>query len=89
MSEEFEIIEPPVEDLIEEFKYKVKPTQVHKDMLLHIEGYYKENEKFMKKHNAEAGKRARKHLLAIWRLSRFRRAEISTVVYPKGEKEIS
>jgi|Laugrespbdmm15dd_1035085.scaffolds.fasta_scaffold02904_6 hypothetical protein len=81
MSENFEIKDAPVEDLIEEFKYKIKPTQTHRDLLEAIEAYYKENENFMKKHNFEAGKRARKHLLNVWHLVRERRMEISGKIY--------
>jgi hypothetical protein len=81
MSENFEIKDAPVEDLIEEFKYKIKPTQAHRDLLKAIEDYYKENENFMKKHNFEAGKRARKHLLTVWHLARDRRMEISGKIY--------
>lgn len=82
---DFEVIEPPTQDLIEEFKYKVKPTQTHKDLLIAIEQYYKENEKFMKKDNSEAGKRARKQLLLIYHLVKQRRGEISQHIYHSEE----
>ena len=81
MNDNFDVQEAPVEDLIEEFKYKIKPTQAHRELLEAIEGYYRENENFMKKHNYEAGKRARKHLLTIWHLARDRRMEISGKIY--------
>jgi hypothetical protein len=77
--------EPPVKDLIEEFKYKVKPTNTHKDLLKAIEVYYKENEKFMTKHNLEAGKRARKALLSIYSLVKDRRLEIADVIYRENK----
>jgi hypothetical protein len=78
-------IEAPVEDLIEEFKYKIKPTQVHKELLTAIESYYRENEKYMTKHNHEAGKRARKQLLAFFHLVKKRRAEISGQIYGEDD----
>lgn len=78
--------EPPVKDLIEEFKYKIKPTETHRRLLKVIEEYYKHNEKFMTKHNYEAGKRARKSLLEIGHLIKKRRAEISGYIY-RGDED--
>jgi hypothetical protein len=84
MNNEIEFCEPPVADLIEEFKYKIKPTETHKELLKAIELYYKENEKFMTKHNMLAGRRARKALLTAWQLIRARRMEISAYTNPNG-----
>lgn len=81
MLTEDRVIEPSIDVLIEEFKYKVKPTPCHKELLEAIEAYYKDNEKFMKKNNVLAGRRARKHLLRIFHLVRQRRGEISEVMY--------
>jgi hypothetical protein len=89
LSEDFYQMEPPTKDLIEEFKYKVKPTQTHKEFLKVIETYWKENEKFMTKHNLEAGRRARKALLQLYELSKQRRLEIADVIYREGEQNES
>lgn len=70
------VIEPPVEELIEEFSYRIRPTHNHKHMLELFAAYVYENEKYMKKKNRSAGKRARKHLLEIFHLCRARRREI-------------
>lgn len=74
--------------LIKEFTYRVQPTPGHEELMQEIKLYYQENEKFMKKWNKEAGKRARKHLLKIFHLSRQRRAEISDVIY-RGDEDAS
>jgi hypothetical protein len=84
---QFETFEPPVKDLIEEFKYKVKPTNTHKEILKVMETYWKENEKFMTKHNLEAGRRARKALLQLYDLSKQRRLEIADVIYREGQDD--
>jgi hypothetical protein len=68
--------EPHIDDLINEFKYKVKPTDAHQQLLDEITAFYKETEKLMTKKNVAAGKRARKHLLAAYHLCRQRRKEI-------------
>tara|TARA_R110000796_G_scaffold25708_2_gene72217 strand:+ start:597 stop:833 length:237 start_codon:yes stop_codon:yes gene_type:complete len=73
--------EPDVKQLIEEFSYCVPPTICHKELMDEIKSYYEENEKFMKRWNATAGRRARKHLLNIYHLVRQRRGEICDVIY--------
>ena len=73
--------EPDVEILLEEFTYCVQPTACHKELMVELKAYYEENEKFMKRWNATAGRRARKHLLKIYHLVRQRRGEISDVIY--------
>lgn len=73
--------EPNIDALIEEFTYCVQPTECHKKLLDEIKLYHQENEKFMKRWNKEAGKRARKHLLNIFHLVRERRGEISYTIY--------
>jgi len=59
-----------------EFKYKTFPSEIHKQLLEEISLYYKENEKWLTKHNVSAAKRARKHLMNAWHLCRDRRFEI-------------
>jgi hypothetical protein len=70
------VIEPSVEELILEFKYKVKPTDIHQEIMNQMEIYWRENEKFMQKKNRSAARRARKALLAIYHLVRARRIEM-------------
>lgn len=77
--------EPDVDDLIREFTYRVQPTPCHQELLDEIKAYYEENEKFMKRWNFAAGRRARKHLNNIFHLVRARRAEISDVMYREGK----
>ncbi len=82
-----EVIEPPVEDLVNEFKYRVKRTPVHMRILELAKIYYENNEKFMIKKNRAAGRRAREALLELRDLCRKRRIEISTTInsFEKGE----
>jgi hypothetical protein len=69
-------VEPPVEELIKEFYYKIDPTNSHDRILELFKIYFVDNEKFMHKYNREAGKRARKALLELHHLCRQRRKEI-------------
>ena len=82
-----EVIEPPVEDLVNEFKYRVKRTPIHFRVLELAKTYYENNEKFMIKKNRAAGKRAREALLELRELCRTRRIEIQTEIntWEKGE----
>jgi hypothetical protein len=81
------VIEPSVEELILEFKYKVKPTQIHREIMTQMEIYWTENEKFMKKKNRKAARRARKALLDLFHLVRARRIEMLATykAFEKGE----
>lgn len=75
-----EVIEyPPLEVLKEMFKYQIRPTSVHKEILEQMEIYVRENEKFMKKKNRKAARRARKALLNLFHLVRARRMEMLAV----------
>lgn len=74
---QIEVWEPDVEVLVEEFKYKIKPTDTHKRFMQLADEYWKNNEKFMKKANITAGIRARKCLIELFHICRQRRAEIS------------
>lgn len=76
-----------VEALIKEFNYCVQPTPCHEEILKEIELYCRENEKFMKRWNFSAGRRARKHLLNIFHLVRERRGEISYTMYREGKED--
>lgn len=75
-----------LDELIESFDYCVQPTECHKQLMEEIKGYYIENEKFMKRWNVSAGKRARQHLLKIYHLVRERRGEVADIIYREGEK---
>lgn len=70
------LIEPSVEELIEEFTHYVRPTDTHRMILAEMEIYYKENEKFMRKANRAAARRARTALLNLFHLVRQRRIEM-------------
>lgn len=75
-----DIIEyPPYEVLKELFSYKIRPTDTHREILAQIEIYVTENEKFMKKKNRKAARRARKALLNLFHLVRARRLEMLEV----------
>lgn len=82
-----EVFEPPVEDLVNEFKYRVKPTADHKRILELATIYYENNEKFMTKKVRAAGVRARKALTELRTLCRTRRIEIQKELnsWEKGE----
>jgi hypothetical protein len=69
-------MEPSVEDLIKEFKYKIQPSDTHEELLREMTAYYKENEKWLTKRNVSASIRARKHLMRAYTLCRERRIEI-------------
>lgn len=70
------VIEPPLEDLIEEFRYKIPSTDTHKEIMRQMELYYTNNESFQKKKNRKAARRARKALLELFHLVRRRRIEM-------------
>lgn len=82
---DFDYNNAEVDELVRMFSYLVKPTQCHDQIVQELTGYMQENEKFMKKCNLAAGKRARKHLMNLWHLVRERRAEISDVIYREGK----
>lgn len=73
------IIYPPYEVLKEMFSYQIRPTDIHKEIIKQFEIYLMENEKFMKKKNRKAARRARKALLALFHLVRNRRIEMLEV----------
>lgn len=70
------VIEPSVEELIEEFRYRIPSTNTHKEIMHQMEIYYANNELFQKNKNRKAGRRARKALLALFHLVRERRIEM-------------
>tara|TARA_R110000868_G_scaffold123968_2_gene327933 strand:- start:5682 stop:5936 length:255 start_codon:yes stop_codon:yes gene_type:complete len=76
-----------VEQIENMFKYCVQPTDCHHELMDEIKLYFQENEKFMKRWNFSAGRRARKHLNNIFHLVRDRRAEISDVMYREGKED--
>lgn len=67
------------ETLKEMFSYKIRPTDTHKEIIHQMALYMMENEKFMKKKNRKAARRARKALLTLFHLVRARRAEMLAV----------
>jgi len=58
------------------FSYKIRPTPIHKEILTQMAIYVSENEKFMKRKNIWAARRARKALLRLYHLTRARRIEM-------------
>lgn len=76
-----------VDEIENMFKYRVQPTECHQQLLDEITAYYEENEKFMKRWNFSAGRRARKHLQNIWHLVRARRYEIADTMYREGKDD--
>lgn len=70
------VLDKPLEDLLLEFGYRIQPTECHNQLLHYMEEYKIHVEKYMKKKNRAAGRRARKALLNIFHLSRARRIEI-------------
>ena len=74
-----------LDKLIASFEYCVQPTDISNEIMEEFRLYIQENEKFMKRFNVSAGKRARKHLLNIFHLARARRKEISTEIYKEEE----
>ena len=74
-----EIIWPDVDTLKEMFKYQIRPTETHREILKQMEIYVRDNEKFMRKRNKYAGIRARVALLKIYHLVRARRKEILAI----------
>ena len=61
-----------------EFLYQFQPTDIHNQIIMHFKGYIEENEKWIRRCNFEASIRARNHLLAMHKLSKGRRAEITS-----------
>lgn len=75
-----DVIEYPSYEVLKEmFSYKIRPTDTHKEILAKIEIYVQENEKFMKKKNRKAARRARRALLELFHLVRARRKEMLEV----------
>ena len=70
------VIEPPLEELIEEFRYRIPSTDTHKEIMKQMELYYSNNELFQKNKNRRAGRRARRALLELFHLVRRRRIEM-------------
>jgi hypothetical protein len=68
------------DDMVRDFKYRIKPTDTHWRLLECIKDYYEHNEKFMVKGFYHPGTRARKELLEIYHLVRQRRKEIQEEV---------
>lgn len=64
------------ETLKEMFSYQIRPTDVHKEIIKQMAIYMMENEKFMKRKNRRAARRARQALLKLFHLVRARRAEM-------------
>lgn len=81
------VIEPSVEELIEEFKYKIQPSLKHKELVKNFEEYLANIDKFHKKKNRRAAMNARKNLRAIWFLSRQQRIEIQRQKSALGKYE--
>lgn len=73
------MIYPDYETLKEMFSYKIRPTDTHREIIKQVELYLMENEKFMKRKNKKAARRARKALLNLFHLVRARRAEMLAV----------
>ncbi len=73
------IIYPDYDTLKEMFSYKIRPTDTHKEIIFQMAVYMMENEKFMKRKNKKAARRARKALLRLFHLVRARRAEMLEV----------
>lgn len=76
-----------IEAIEKQFKYCVQPTPCHDQLMKEIQAYHEENEKFMKRWNTSAGRRARKHLMNIWHLVRQRRGEISYTMYHEDKED--
>lgn len=73
------IIYEDYETLKEMFSHQIRPTSIHKEILTKMEIYVRENEKFMKKKNVLAARRARRALLELFHLVRARRREMLEV----------
>lgn len=73
------ILYPDYETLKEMFSYKIRPNDTHKEILKQIEIYVTENEKFMKRKNKKAARRARTALLELFHLVRQRRIEMLSI----------
>ena len=73
------IIYEDYETLKEMFSYEIRPTALHKEIIMKMSIYLMENEKFMKKKNRKAARRARRALLELFHLVRARRKEMLDV----------
>ena len=73
------IIYDDYETLKEMFSYEIRPTEIHKEIIKQMSIYMMENEKYMKKRNRRAARRARKALLNLFHLVRQRRMEMLAV----------
>lgn len=73
------IIYPDYDTLKEMFSYKIRPNETHKDIVRQMEIYVQENEKFMKRKNKKAARRARIALLELFHLVRQRRMEMLAI----------
>lgn len=73
------IIYEDVETLKEMFRYKIRPNNTHKEIIRQMQIYLDENEKFMKRKNKQAARRARIALLELFHLVRTRRIEMLSI----------
>lgn len=73
------IIYEDYETLKEMFSYKIRPNNTHKEIVKQISIYMQENEKFMKRKNKKAARRARIALLELFHLVRARRMEMLAI----------
>lgn len=73
------ILYPDYSTLKEMFSYQIRPTALHKEIIYQMAVYMMENEKFMRKKNRKAARRARRALLNLFHLVRARRAEMLEV----------
>jgi len=68
---------PEYDEMEREFLFILEESDIHYEIIEQFKIYVTENEKWEKKANFEASIRARNALLALHKLSRKRRAEIT------------
>lgn len=68
---------PECDPMEREFLYVMEESEIHDEIIEQFKIYITENEKWIKKANFEASIRARNALLALHKLSRSRRGEIT------------
>jgi hypothetical protein len=68
---------PDYDEMEREFLFHIGESEIHDEIIEQFKIYVTENEKWCKKANFEASIRARNALLAMFKLCKSRRAEIT------------
>lgn len=76
-----------IDDMIKNVRYKIKPSELHTELVNQFKLYMKEIERWHRKGYVMTGARARKHLKRIKEIIQLRRLEMLAVEKQNREQE--